>query len=317
LLAGFRCVAADLLWLRATNLQDQGSYFELVQLADWITQLEPHFVTVWAVQAWNMAYNIGVMMPDEESSWRWVENGIRLLRDRGIPANADNPYLYSELAFMFSDKLSNQAVPQSKYYTTQWVKAMMRAVGKCGHPDYAALAAMPERTRQMVEEYKLLPDVMREIDSIYGPLDWRLPYTHALYWAYLGSKAAGDGKRDVVCERMIYQSMAALFNSGLLTVSDNKSVFVTSVNFELLPRVIAAFERAVNQADDDLPGVAYKNFLAGAVRTLAFYHRKKEAESLFYKLAEKYPSAETGKGFDEFVKHAAPVMPQILNPGDN
>ena len=46
-LAGFRGLAADLLWLRATALQDEGRYIELVQLADWITVLEPQFSEVW------------------------------------------------------------------------------------------------------------------------------------------------------------------------------------------------------------------------------------------------------------------------------
>jgi len=46
--------------MRATDLQDEDKFFEMAQLAEWITKLEPHFVHVWLVQAWNMAYNISV-----------------------------------------------------------------------------------------------------------------------------------------------------------------------------------------------------------------------------------------------------------------
>src|SRR5215210_9115998 len=63
-LGGFRGLIANALWIRANELQNDGKYFEMVQLADWITKLEPTFVQVWIVQAWNMAYNISVKFPD-------------------------------------------------------------------------------------------------------------------------------------------------------------------------------------------------------------------------------------------------------------
>ena len=59
-LGGFRGLISNVLWMRATDLQDDDKFFEMAQLADWITKLEPHFVQVWLVQAWNMAYNISV-----------------------------------------------------------------------------------------------------------------------------------------------------------------------------------------------------------------------------------------------------------------
>ena len=40
-LGGFRGILADILWMRAGSLQDDGRYFELVQLSDWITKLQP------------------------------------------------------------------------------------------------------------------------------------------------------------------------------------------------------------------------------------------------------------------------------------
>ena len=46
-LGGFRGLISNALWIRANDLQDDGKYFEMVQLADWITKLEPHFTQVW------------------------------------------------------------------------------------------------------------------------------------------------------------------------------------------------------------------------------------------------------------------------------
>ena len=63
-LGGFRGLIANALWIRANDLQDDDKFFEMAQLADWITKLEPHFAQVWLVQAWNMAYNISVKFKD-------------------------------------------------------------------------------------------------------------------------------------------------------------------------------------------------------------------------------------------------------------
>src|SRR6266436_7904704 len=83
-LGGFRGLIANALWIRANDLQDEGKYFEMVQLADWITKLEPSFTQVWLVQSWNMAYNISVKFTLPDDRWRWVERGIELLRDQGL-----------------------------------------------------------------------------------------------------------------------------------------------------------------------------------------------------------------------------------------
>src|SRR5882724_3940528 len=75
-LGGFRGLIANALWNRSTQLQDEGKYFEMVQLADWITKLEPRFVQVWLVQSWNMAYNISVKFTLPDDRWRWVQRGM-------------------------------------------------------------------------------------------------------------------------------------------------------------------------------------------------------------------------------------------------
>src|SRR5712664_1850018 len=71
-LGGFRGLISNALWIRASDLQDDDKYFEMAQLANWITVLEPHFVQVWLVQAWNMAYNISVKFKNWPDRWRCV-----------------------------------------------------------------------------------------------------------------------------------------------------------------------------------------------------------------------------------------------------
>ncbi len=89
-LGGFRGLISNFLWIRANDLQQDDKFFEAAQLADWITDLEPHFAQVWVFQAWNMAYNISVKFKDFPDRWRWVEHGIELLRDNGLRYNPDD-----------------------------------------------------------------------------------------------------------------------------------------------------------------------------------------------------------------------------------
>src|SRR5271163_3923692 len=91
-LGGFRGLISNYLWIRANDLQQDDKFFEAAQLADWITDLEPHFKQVWIFQAWNMAYNISIKFKENSPGiysdrWRWVERGIELLRDQGLRWN--------------------------------------------------------------------------------------------------------------------------------------------------------------------------------------------------------------------------------------
>ncbi|HEY2083261.1 MAG TPA: hypothetical protein VGI88_10785, partial [Verrucomicrobiae bacterium] len=123
-LGGFRGLISNLLWTRANQLQEDDKFFEMAQLSDWITKLEPHFSQVWAHEAWNMAYNISVKFKDYPDRWRWVQNGIELLRDQGLRYNPDDVLIHRELAWFFQHKMGANLDDASMYYKTQWEKEM-------------------------------------------------------------------------------------------------------------------------------------------------------------------------------------------------
>src|SRR3954463_940236 len=123
-LGGFRGLISNALWMRASDLQEEDKFFEMAQLADWITKLEPHFVQVWLVQAWNMAYNISVKFKDYPDRWRWVEKGIELLRDDGLRYNPNETLLYRELAWFFQHKMGQNLDDAAVYYKQQWANEM-------------------------------------------------------------------------------------------------------------------------------------------------------------------------------------------------
>src|ERR1041384_2998086 len=106
-LGGFRGLISNALWIRANELQEDGKYFEMVQLSDWITKLEPHLPAVWVHLAWNMAYNISIKFNDSADRWPWVYRGFTLLRDEGLKYNPKEPEIYRELAWIFQHKLGH------------------------------------------------------------------------------------------------------------------------------------------------------------------------------------------------------------------
>lgn len=125
----FRGIAADILWARAEDLKNDGKYYESHQLAKWICTLQPRFPQVWTFQAWNMSYNISVATQTPLERWQWVYNGIRLLRDEGIPNNERSVPLYQELAWIWSHKVGQWADDFHWIYKREWAATMEILLG--------------------------------------------------------------------------------------------------------------------------------------------------------------------------------------------
>jgi hypothetical protein len=301
-LGGFRGLISNALWIRANDLQEDDKFFEMAQLADWITKLEPHFVQVWLVQAWNMAYNISVKFKDYPDRWRWVLRGIELLRDQGLQYNENETLIYRELAWFFQHKLGQNLDDASVYYKQQWANEMAVVFAK-QKPNLDELIhpQTPDQTnraRLLIEKYKMDPGFMKQVDEQYGPLEWRLPEAHAIYWAAKGLEAAKRNPTKIKVEdlitlrRVIYQSMQLSFQRGRLIANPFLKVFDFGPNLDIIPKVSAAYEQA---AEEDAPNrdhilTAHRNFVKDAVYFLYEHNRLKEAAQWFKYLGEKYPN---------------------------
>ncbi|MBL6763347.1 MAG: FKBP-type peptidyl-prolyl cis-trans isomerase [Verrucomicrobiae bacterium] len=295
-LGGFRGLIANALWLRASELQEQEKFFELIQLADWITKLQPRFPTVWSFLSWNLAYNVSVKFPDDASRWKWVREGMVLLRDEGLRYNPGEADLYHRLAYLFQHKLADDQDNAHQFYKAAWKAEMEQLLGR-DHPDWKALinpATEEERirSRRVREEYRMDPEFMREIDRRYGPLEWRLPESHAVYWAAYGLEHTRT-KRPIDLRRVVYQSLQTAVHRGRLIDYPEDGGFELAPN----PALISAAHEAyleMKGKDPDLKsniGDAHKNFLLYAVTLLDGEARKVEAARWFQYLKEQYPEA--------------------------
>ena len=301
-LGGFRGLIANALWIRATELQDDDKFFEMAQLADWITKLEPHFVQVWLVQAWNMAYNISVKFKDFEDRWRWVQRGISLLRDDGLRFNPNEVMIYRELAWFFQHKMGQNLDDANMYYKQAWSEEMARVFGKLRRPDLEELVhpqtdEARERLRILTNEFKLDPQFMKKVDEQYGPLEWRLPEAHAIYWATLGLEKAKLNPTKVKPEdliqlrRVIYQCLHLSVQRGRLVENPIEKVFEFGPNLDVIPQTSAAYEQAMAEdaPNRDHISKAHRNFLRDAVYFLYVHDRLADAAKWYQVLGTRYP----------------------------
>jgi hypothetical protein len=139
---------------------------------------------------------------------------------------------------------------------------------------------------------------MKEVDQKYGPLEWRLPEAHAIYWAAMGLKKAQQDpdkipKKDdlITLRRVIYQSMQLSFQRGKLVTNPFAKAFEFGPNLAIIPKVSAAYEQA---ADEDEPNRdhilrAHRNFLRDAIYFLYSHNRVADAAYWYKYNATHYP----------------------------
>lgn len=130
----FRGILTNIAFIRAEQYKEEGRYYDAMQLAHWICQLQPRFPTVWAFQAWNMAWNISVTTHTPEERWNWVYSGVRLLRDEGIKYNPRAVNLYKELAWIFVNKMSENTDEYHLFYKRNWAWRMHLVLGSPPDP---------------------------------------------------------------------------------------------------------------------------------------------------------------------------------------
>lgn len=332
-MGAFRGIFVNFLWIRANDLKQEGKFYELNQLAEAITRLQPRFPRVWVFHAWNLAYNISVGTNTRTERWYWVNAGISLLRDRAIQANPNDLLLHKELAWIFLHKIQGVTDDSNRYYKMRVAEEWQSLLGQPPQADpksrsrdaaieraaeflapiaaaptdlsdviaqtpsvrtlvdrlraevgdHAAIGedreAGPDQVRALLRRYEMIRSMQRSTtgkraqssmgartkamleltqdpalaqawdaylafarrymlervyhmsvaDMVrfvrkYGPIDWRNPAAHALYWSAAGVEKAllrvtDVNRKDfdfVNTDRLVIQSVQELYRSGRL-----------------------------------------------------------------------------------------------------
>ncbi len=104
LLGGFRGIVANYLWLCAEENKRDHDWDRLKSNVDLITKLQPHFLSIWTFQGWNLAYNVAVEWDAPEDKYDWIKQGIKFVQ-RGVEHNRRSPDLIWDTAWFYYHKL--------------------------------------------------------------------------------------------------------------------------------------------------------------------------------------------------------------------
>ncbi|MSR40827.1 MAG: hypothetical protein EXS10_02865 [Phycisphaerales bacterium] len=154
-----------------------------------------------------------------------------------------------------------------------------------GDPAFAKQAAELldfMRRRVLLDDYNMDPRLMFEYTRDTGPLDWRHPQAHALYWARRGEQfgqdrveKGNDIYKTINNSRVEIQAMQALARSGLVGYDPFSGDNVTRLNDPRWIKVIdRKFRRLYDQyyttrgSGSDSFTDFHENFMKGAIREL-------------------------------------------------
>jgi len=149
------------------------------------------------------------------------------------------------------------------------------------------------RKRVLVDQYNMEPARMVRYTLKYGPIDWRSPAAHGLYWAARGvdvsqSRANAGNMKDfdfVNTDRIVIQSIQELYRAGtiyfdyLTFTQDERPVWFAVPNdyfIETYGSILGEL-RARSKVDDlgkrifTLYSAGYENFMKDAIRV--FFRR--------------------------------------------
>jgi hypothetical protein len=104
-LTGLRGVVTCVLWTEAMDRQKKNQWNELEIDVRMLAKLQPHFITPWLFQSWNLAYNVSVEADRINDRYFYITRGIGLLAE-GERQNRDNPDLRWAIGFYNQHKIS-------------------------------------------------------------------------------------------------------------------------------------------------------------------------------------------------------------------
>jgi len=298
-LGGFRGIVSEVLWFRVNRLQEEGRYMELVQLSEWITMLDPHASESWTYNAWNLSYNISVMMIRDEDRLRWVKNGISILRDEALRYNPKDPKIFRELAWLYQNKIGSELDSAHLIYKLDLAATMQPLLNKDG-----ALIDTPAN-RAKLKEMQLDFELMKTLEKKFCQLDWRIADAHALYWADQGVSYA-TGSEILLCRRALYQPLMLMTFKGRFTGDLNSQRWSTEPNLSFaIPAAKYMKETLLLYPTRNMCNV-YLRFLAVATKKLNAAGREDEAAHLYKELCVSMPTGTPPPSYRDILSGRMP-----------
>jgi hypothetical protein len=140
-----------------------------------------------------------------------------------------------------------------------------------------------EAAERLGNELNLEPERMLKLTDVYGPLDWRLAQSHAIYWLTKGLEVGGK-QIAINHERLILHAVISLCETGRI-VRTNTGFILAEPDFRFLDIADRIYSE-LNEKYGENTGLAsaHENFLQSAVVLLYTYGRSKESLKIYRRL---------------------------------
>jgi hypothetical protein len=103
-LVGLRGLTTCYLWWQATEMQKKNQWSKLEITVRTLTKLQPHFITPWLVQSWNLSWNVSNQSDSVRDKYFWIVRGIQLLA-QGERQNRYQPDIRRDIGFYHQQRL--------------------------------------------------------------------------------------------------------------------------------------------------------------------------------------------------------------------
>lgn len=249
--------------------------------------------------AWDVSYNLTTNVASLDSRWQLLLSAISKLRDEGLRAFPDDVPIHRELAWLFQHRMGlrkvggdaslegvsgfrrrgqDEADSDQIYFRYQWFKRVEQA----------------QANGQLESQLRLDPAVVRTVDAQYGPLDWRLPESHAIYWCCCRLNAKPPLQEDDLrtLQRIIHQSLQLSYQRGKIVGEPSSTEMLWERNLEVIPKLNTVYGEAIAAeppATQAHVRNGHRNFLLDAIVALHEAGRQMEAASYYDRLAKLYP----------------------------
>jgi hypothetical protein len=104
MMTGSRGFVMTLLWAAALEDQKRNEWNDLENDVNSLTILQPHFITPWLFQSWNLSYNVSVESDRIRDKYFYITRGIELLA-RGERQNRNHPDIRFYMGFYNQHKI--------------------------------------------------------------------------------------------------------------------------------------------------------------------------------------------------------------------
>ena len=171
----------------------------------------------------------------------WHEHGLEL--------NIDGLRAYGSMAMISRYVSPRRLLEEEPDFLSDMDLNVLRFMFDHGQSEGLQQLLAYLRAKVLIQEYNMQPVYMLELMEMFGPLDWRHPASHAIYWAALGVEMAGR-LRDSTKFDVLNTDRHVVFGLQSLMFAGRVSYDPMTGNIDLLPdhRFIDAYGTAMETA---------------------------------------------------------------------